>query len=102
MKTILNRLRKLENGHMSPVETEAGRRAREAKEQLRQRIAKANERLKALGHESAVQEMPELSESERAAISGLTLGQRIRYHAQRQREWIAEIESQNTASAVQP
>jgi hypothetical protein len=46
--------------------------------------------------------MPELTESERAALSGLTLGQRIRYHAQRQREWIAEIDRQNTASAVQP
>jgi hypothetical protein len=83
MRTILNRLRKLEHGHLSPVETEAGRRAREASERLRKRMAEANARMKALGHESPGPKMPELAESERAALSGLTLGQRIRYHTER-------------------
>jgi hypothetical protein len=100
MKTILNRLRKLEIGYLSPVETEAGRRPRETNEKLRQRMAAAEARMKALGYEKPT--MPEPTESEQAAIAGLTLGQRIRYHAQRQREWIAEIDGQNTASAVQP
>ena len=101
MRTILNRLRKLEKGHLSPVESEAGRRAREANEWLCRRMTAADARMKAWGFESPVLTMPELTESERAAFSCLTLGPRIRYHAQRQREWIAEIESQNTASAVQ-
>jgi hypothetical protein len=101
MKTILNRLRRLENGHISPVETEAGRRAREASDRLRHRVAAADRRMKALGYKRP--EMPELTESERAALTGLTLGQRIRYHAQRHRDWTAEIDGQNTAAgAVQP
>jgi hypothetical protein len=59
--------------------------------------------MKALGNEDSEPEMPELTESERAALSGLTLGQRIRYHAQRHRDWTAEIDGQNTATgAVQP
>ena len=103
MKTILSRLRKLENGHMSPVETEAGRRAREANERLRHRMAAADARMKAWGFESPVPTMPELTESERAALTGLTLGQKIRYHAQRHRDWTAQIDGQNTAAgAVQP
>ena len=81
-KTILSRLRKLENGHLSPVESEAGRRAREANERLHRRMAAANARLKALGDEYSQPEIPALTESERAALSCLTLGQRIRYHAQ--------------------
>ena len=91
---------------MSPVETEAGRRAREASERLRERIAAADARMKALGNEDSAPEMPELTESERAALTGLTLGQRIRYHAQRHRDWTAEIDGRNTAAepsgAVQP
>ena len=103
MKTILNRLRKLENGHISPVETEAGRRAREASDRLRHRMAAADARMKAWGFESPVLTMPELTESERVALTGLTLGQRIRYYAQRHRDWTAEIDGQNTAAgAVQP
>jgi hypothetical protein len=98
MRTILNRLRKLEHGHLPPVETEACRRAREANERLCQRIAKANQRLKALGHESAVPEMPELTESERATLSALTLGQRIRYHTERRRDWMAEISRRNATA----
>jgi hypothetical protein len=82
IRTILNRLRKLEEGLLPPVETEAGRRVREANERLRQRMAEANARMRALGHESGPK-MPELTESERAALSSLTLGQRIRYHTQR-------------------
>jgi hypothetical protein len=63
----------------------------------------AEARMKAWGFESPVLTMPELTGSERAALTGLTLGQKIRYHAQRQREWIAEIDGQNTAGgAVQP
>jgi hypothetical protein len=103
MKTILSRLRKLENGHTSQVETEAGRRAREASDRLRYRMAAADARMKALGNEGSEPEMPELTGSERAALTGLTLGQRIRYHAQRHRDWTAEIDGQNTAAgAVQP
>jgi len=109
MKTILNRLRKLEKGLVPPlglvppVETEAGRRAREANEKLCQRIGAAEARMKALGYECPEPQMPELTESEQAALSRLTLGQRIRYHAQRQRECIAEIDWHNTvAGAVQP
>jgi hypothetical protein len=101
IKTILNRLRKLEEGLLPPVETEAGRRVREANEKLRQRMAAAEARMKAWGYEKPT--IPELTESERAALSGLTLGQRIRYHAQRQRDWTAEIDGQNMAAgAVQP
>jgi hypothetical protein len=37
-------------------------------------------------------EVPELTESERAALSGLTLGQRIHYHTQRQRNWMVDID----------
>jgi hypothetical protein len=59
--------------------------------------------MKALGYQSPELQMRELTESERAALPGLTLGQRIRYHAQRQREWNTEIDGQNTAAgAVQP
>jgi len=66
-------------------------------------MAAADARMKACGFESPVLTMPELTETERAAFSCLTLGQRIRYHAQRQREWNTEIDGQNTAaSAVQP
>jgi hypothetical protein len=66
-------------------------------------MAAANARLKALGDESTERQMPELSERERVALSGLTLGQRIRYHAQRNRDWAAEIDGRNTATgAVQP
>jgi hypothetical protein len=71
------------------VETQAGRREREASERLRQRIAAANARMKALCYESP--NMPKLTESERAELSRLTLGQRIRYHNQRHRDWMAEI-----------
>ena len=99
---ILNRLRKLEKGHEPPLETEAGRRQRKANEKLRERIAAADARMKALGNEDSEPEMPELTESERAALTGLTLGQRIRYHAERQREWNAEIDGQKAAGAVQP
>jgi hypothetical protein len=97
-KTILSRLRKLENGHLPPVETEAGRRVREANERLRQRIAKANERLKAFDHESPEQQLRVLTESERMALSGLTLGQRIRHHTQRRRDWMAEIGRRNATA----
>ena len=69
----------------------ANDRVREANERLRQRIAKANERLKALDHESPEPQLRELTESERASLSGLTLGQRIRHHTQRRRDWMAEI-----------
>ena len=63
----------------------------------------AEARMKALGYQPPELQMPELTESERAAFSCLTLGQRIRYHAQRQREWNTEIDGQNTAAdAVQP
>jgi len=65
MRTILNRLRKLEHGHLSPVETEAGRRAREANEKLRQRMAAAEARTKALGYEYPEPQMRELTASER-------------------------------------
>jgi hypothetical protein len=92
IKTILSRLRKLENGHLPRVETEGGRRAREANERLNQRLAAARVRMKALGYESPELMMPELTGSERAALTGLTLGQRIRYHAQRHRDWAAEID----------
>lgn len=103
MRTILNRLRKLEHGHLSPVETEAGRRAREASDRLRHRMAAADARMKALGNEESEPEIPELTGRERAALTGLTLGQRIRYHAQRHRDWTAEIDGQNAAAgAVQP
>ena len=96
----MNRLRKLENGHLSPVETEAGRRAREANERLCRRMAAADARMKACGFESPVLTLPELTGSERAALTGLTLGQRIRYHAQRHRDWTAEIDGQNTAGGA--
>jgi hypothetical protein len=103
MRTILNRLRKLEKGHLSPVESEAGRRAREANEWLCRRMTAADARMKAWGFESPVLTMPELTGSDRAALTGLTLGQRIRYQAQRHRDWTAEIDGQNTAAeAVQP
>jgi len=106
MKTLLNRLRKLEEGHLPPVETEAGRRQREANEKLSQRISEANARLRALGHDSPEPQMPSLTESERAALSGLLLGQRIRYYSQRQRDWMAEIGRQNNIAgrrdATQP
>jgi hypothetical protein len=107
MRTILNRLRKLEHGHLSPVETEVGRRVREANEKLRQRMAAAEVRMKALGYESPEPQMAELSESERAAISGLMLGQMIRYHTQRRRDWMAEISWRNSTAgrssdAIQP
>jgi hypothetical protein len=92
MKTILSRLRRLENGHLSPLETEAGRRAREANDRLRHRMAAADARMKTPGYESPVLTMRELTGSERPALSGLTLGQRIRYHTQRQRDCMAEIE----------
>jgi hypothetical protein len=51
--------------------------------------------------------MRELTESERAALSGLTFGQSIRYHAQRRRDWLAEIRRRNTTAwrssdAIQP
>jgi hypothetical protein len=98
IKTILNRLRKLEEGFLPPVETEAGRRVREASEKLRQRMVAAEARLKALGYESPQPQVPELTESEQAALSGLTLGQKIRYQAQRHRDWIAEIDGRNTAA----
>jgi hypothetical protein len=66
-------------------------------------MAAADARMKALGNEESEPEMPELTGSERAALTGLTLGQKIRYHAQRQREWIVEIDRQNTAAeTVQP
>ena len=98
MKTILNRLRKLENGHLAPVETEAGRRARQANERLNQRLVAASARLRALGcDEFPAPQVAELTESERADFTGSTLGQRIRYHVQRQREWTAEIDGHNTA-----
>jgi hypothetical protein len=106
MRTILNRLRKLEQGHLPPVEAEAGRRAREANERLRQRITNANERLKAFDHESPEQQLRVLTESERMALSGLTLGQRIRHHTQRRRDWMAEIGRRNATAdsrdALQP
>ena len=107
MKTILNRLRKLEHGHVSPVETEAGRRVREANERLCRRMTAAEARMKALGYESPAPKMPELTERERAALSGLTLGQMIRYHTQRRRDWMAEIGWRNTTAgrssdAIQP
>jgi hypothetical protein len=83
MNTILNRLRKLEEGVRHPVEPEAGRRVRETNERLRQRMVAADARMKALGYEDSEQEMAKLTESERAALSGLTIGQRIRYHSER-------------------
>ena len=63
--------------------------------------------MKALGYESPELQMRELTESERAALSGLTFGQRIRYHAQRRRDWLAEIGLRNTTAwrssdAIQP
>jgi hypothetical protein len=97
MRTILNRLRKLEHGHLSPVETEAGRRVREANERLCRRMTAANERLKALGYEDSP-EIPTLTESEGAALSGLTFRQRIRYHTERRRDWMAEIGWRNTTA----
>jgi hypothetical protein len=75
---------------LPPIETEAGRRERAARERLRQRLAAADARMKAWGY--ARPEMPELTERERAALSGLTLGQRIRYQTQRQRDWTVDIE----------
>jgi len=68
-KTILSRLRKLENGRLCPVETEGGWRVREANERLCRRMAAAEARMKALGYESPAPKMPELTESERAALS---------------------------------
>jgi hypothetical protein len=100
MRTILNRLRKLEHGHLSPVETEAGRRVREANEKLRQRIAAADARMKAWGYETSEPETPELTETERTTLSSLTLGQRIRHHTQRRRDWMAEIDGQNAAARL--
>jgi hypothetical protein len=100
MNAILSRLRKLEEGLRAPIETEAGRRAREANDRLNQRLAAAEARMKAWGYESP--EPPELTETQRAALSRFSLGQRIRYHAQRQREWIAEIDGHTTAAGVQP
>jgi hypothetical protein len=98
MRTILNRLRKLEHGHLSPVETEAGRRVREANERLCRRMTAAEARMKALGYDSPELQMRELTASERAAPSGLTLGQRIRYHTKRRRDWMAEIGRRNTTA----
>jgi hypothetical protein len=42
--------------------------------------------------------MPELTESERATLSALTLGQRIRYHTERRRDWMAEISRRNATA----
>ena len=78
MRTILNRIRKLEHGHLSSAETEAGRRVRESNAWLNRRMAAAAARLKALGYE-----MPEMSEAEREELSGLSLGQAIRRRFER-------------------
>jgi hypothetical protein len=96
MKTILSRLRKLENGHLPPVETEAGRRVREANERLCRRMTSAEARMKAMGYESPELQMRELTANEPASHSGLSLGQMIRYHTQRRRDWMAEIGLWNT------
>ena len=66
-RTIPNRLRKLEHGHLSPVETEAERLVRQANEKLSQRLAAAEARMKAWGHESPGPTMPELTEGDRVA-----------------------------------
>ena len=95
MRMILNRLRKLEHGHLSPVETEAGRRVREANERLSRRMAAADSRLKALGYE-----MPEMSKAERGEPSGLSLGQAIRRRFERHAAKRKETEGQNTAKAA--
>ena len=95
MKTILNRLRKLENGHLAPVETETGRRAREANERLRQRMAEGDARLKAMGYE-----MPKMSEAERVELSGLSLGQAIRRRFERHVAKSKETAGQNKVDAA--
>jgi hypothetical protein len=63
-------------------------------------VAAAAARLKIWGYESPVLTMPELTESEQVTLSVFTLGQRIRYHAQRQREWIVELEAFNNQNRL--